>query len=238
MLNPVQKFIWNKREVTVILPKNYFKSNMKNYPALITQDGDYIFKRYAFTCSPEVIFIGLTPLDRNIEYTPWDTTTDVGDYTGEADKYLKMLTEAFIPYLHAQYRIDENDIGIGGGSFGALVSLYALLNYEAHFSTYIMLSPSLWYPGFLSYISDSADILRKKRVFWYVGGAEAVGRKNIMGEMVPNNKKGVYLVEEKLKHPESKLIFMTNQDGLHRHRFFKTHFYQAIDLFYRNSTFK
>lgn len=120
MLNPVQKFIWNKREVTVILPKNYFKSNMKNYPALITQDGDYIFKRYAFTCSPEVIFIGLTPLDRNIEYTPWDTTTDVGDYTGEADKYLKCspkrLSLIFMPNIALMKMISVSAAGLSAPS--------------------------------------------------------------------------------------------------------------------------
>lgn len=231
MINRNIQFIWNEREVSILLPKNYFSSPDQRFPAVITQDGDYLYKRYRVT-QPDVIFIGLSPLDRDTEYTPWDAETDVGNYTGEADTYLQMLTQDFIPFLVESYRIDENDFGIAGGSFGALVSLYALLNYGDYFKRYILLSPSLWYPDFLDHIKHSPDILDEKHIFWYVGGAEALGRTNIMGTMVPNNKKAVSLINEKLSHPESQLIFMTNDDGLHRHRFFIRHFTQAVTVYY------
>jgi predicted alpha/beta superfamily hydrolase len=233
MVKRIEKFVWKRREVTVLLPKGYAKNLSRKYPAVITQDGDYLFKHLAWRHRSDIIFIGLTPINRNTEYVPWNAETDVGSYIGSADDYLQMLTQEFIPFMLEHYRIDSEDLGISGGSFGGLVSLYALLKYTSHFKRFILLFPSLWYPDFLKYIEERPKIQEAKFVFWYVGGAEAVGRNNIMGSMVPNNKKAVQLMTELLSHPDSKFIFMTNDHGLHRHRFFKDHFRQAIDLLYK-----
>lgn len=232
MLKRSEQFVWNHRNVSFLLPKSYFTSPFPKFPVMITQDGDYIFNQYRIKQQPDVIFVGLTPFNRNTEYVPWDANTDVGNYKGHADTYLQMLIKDFIPFLRGKYRIDTKNLGLAGGSFGGLVTLYALINYNAYFKTYIMLSPSLWYPKFLDHINKCGDITAEKNVFWYVGGAEALRRPNIMGEMVSNNHKAVQLVNKKLKHPKSKLIFMTNHNGLHRHCFFIRHFKQAVTLFY------
>ena len=71
-------------ELKVKLPKSYFNNSTRNYPLLIVQDGDYLFK----DVEAEVIFVGVLPHDRTAEYTPWPEEVSSKRYLGEADAYL------------------------------------------------------------------------------------------------------------------------------------------------------
>lgn len=37
------------------------------------------------------MYVGIEPVDRNREYTPWEEQVDQAHYAGEADQYLDML---------------------------------------------------------------------------------------------------------------------------------------------------
>lgn len=226
----VQKFLWNDRFVTVAMPVGYDEQNPKPFKTVIVQDGDYIFNKLIEDKPRDIMYVGIEPVDRNKEYTPWEEQVDQAHYAGDANQYLDMLEFELIPFLKEHYHIfDEAEyLAIGGGSFGALVSLYALLTRSHLFGSYILMSASMWYPNFLDFIKNSKPIEYPRHIYWYVGEQEGVEYPNILKWMVPNTYEAVELVKEKLVHDDSTLTFITDKEGIHRHEYFEKYFDKAI----------
>ncbi|MBF7019958.1 alpha/beta hydrolase [Staphylococcus sp. 18_1_E_LY] len=226
----IEKFQVNDYVITVQLPKSYFKCNNRYYPLLCVQDGDYLFKGR----KKEVIFVGIESKDRANDFTPWQASIGSELNGGQADKYLTWLTEKLIPLLRDKYRVsnDNNDIGIAGASFGALVSLYALYTMPQKFGSYILISPSLWYPQFVEFMQNHNAINKEVSVYWYVGLKEGIKHTLRIKKMVPHSLEGVKILEQSLKNNNSRFKFQTSKRGIHRHRFFKKYFNKALKYIY------
>lgn len=226
----IEKFQVNDYVITVQLPKSYFKCNNRYYPLLCVQDGDYLFKGR----KKEVIFVGIESKDRANDFTPWQASIGSELKGGQADKYLTWLTEKLIPLLRDKYRVsnDNNDIGIAGASFGALVSLYALYTMPQKFGSYILISPSLWYPQFVEFMQNHNAINKEVSVYWYVGLKEGIKHTLRIKKMVPHSLEGVKILEQSLKNNNSRFKFQTSKRGIHRHRFFKKYFNKALKYIY------
>lgn len=226
----IEKFQENDYVITVQLPKSYFKCNNRYYPLLCVQDGDYLFKGR----KKEVIFVGIESKDRANDFTPWQASMGSELNGGQADKYLTWLTEKLIPLLRDKYRVsnDNNDIGIAGASFGALVSLYALYTMPQKFGSYILISPSLWYPQFVEFMQNHNAINKEVSVYWYVGLKEGIKHTLKIKKMVPHSLEGVKILEQSLKNNNSRFKFQTSKRGIHRHRFFKKYFNKALKYIY------
>ncbi len=226
----IEKFQVNDYVITVQLPKSYFKCNNRYYPLLCVQDGDYLFKGR----KKEVIFVGIESKDRANDFTPWQASIGSELNGGQADKYLTWLTEKLIPLLRDKYRVsnDNNDIGIAGASFGALVSLYALYTMPQKFGSYILISPSLWYPQFVEFMQNHNAINKEVSVYWYVGLKEGIKHTLKIKKMVPHSLEGVKILEQSLKNNNSRFKFQTSKRGIHRHRFFKKYFNKALKYIY------
>jgi predicted alpha/beta superfamily hydrolase len=125
---------------------------------------------FAIGVTQIVIFIGIEPIERNHEYTPWKAPElqDNGFFNGEGDSYLKFVTEKVIPFVRERYRIiaDPEQTGITGGSLGALISL-----------------------KFLEFVESRTFEQDNIRMYMYVCEQEGVGRAALQKDMVPNNKK-------------------------------------------------
>lgn len=217
-------------ELKVKLPKSYFNNSTRNYPLLIVQDGDYLFK----DVEAEVIFVGVLPHDRTAEYTPWPEEVSSKRYLGEADAYLNWIVQSLIPYMRKSFNISDKreEIGIAGASFGGLVSLYALFKYHDVFGHYILLSPSIWYPNFISFMRHQTIIETTQHIYWYVGALEGRDSTHLNRHMVPNTERGVDILDELLISEETTLQFIQNRKGLHRDHFFKKYFAKAIKKIY------
>ncbi|MBF7025276.1 alpha/beta hydrolase [Staphylococcus kloosii] len=226
----IDKFQVNDYVISVKLPKSYFKCNNRYYRLLCVQDGDYLFK----SRKKEVIFVGIESKDRSNDFTPWQAAIGNEINGGRADEYLTWLTEKLIPLLRDKYRVsnDNGDIGIAGASYGGLVSLYALYTMPQKFGSYILISPSLWYPQFLDFMQNYNGINKEVSVYWYVGLKEGIKHTLRIKKMVPHSLEGVKVLEHSLKNSNSRFKFQTSKRGIHRHRFFKKYFNKALKWIY------
>ncbi|MGW7796013.1 alpha/beta hydrolase [Staphylococcus xylosus] len=213
-------------EIRIKLPKNYFKTEGKSYPLVIVQDGDYLFK----DVNKDVVFAGVVPKDRKQDYTPWYTNVNGIEFDGKADDYLVWITSELLPYLKKCFSISEEqkDIAIAGASLGGLVSLYGLLTKRHAFGSFILISPSIWYPGFLKFMRKHEILKQPFHVYWYVGELEGKQNKLSNQNMISQTEQGVDILNELLISEQSVFHFVTNRKGIHRKDYFKKYFKHAI----------
>ncbi|SFS56062.1 hypothetical protein [Paenibacillus sp. 453mf] len=84
------------RSIHIYTPPTYHKDNSVAFPAVIVQDGDYLFTGsmeelevdFASGTTQEVLFIGIEPNRRDCEYTPWEAELEV--FGGEGETYLEL----------------------------------------------------------------------------------------------------------------------------------------------------
>jgi predicted alpha/beta superfamily hydrolase len=149
------------RAVRVALPPGYDDHGDRRYPVLYLQDGQNLFGDDASPVSGRgwrvdssatrlldegaiepVIFVGIDNAGerRADEYTP--TRSPEQDRGGSAALYGGMLVQEIKPFIDEQYRTrpGRQDTGLGGSSFGALVSLYVGLSYPDLFGKLALLS--------------------------------------------------------------------------------------------------
>ena len=219
-------FIFDDHKIEIKFPKNFGKFSPSSYPIILVQDGSYLFKNV--NCN--LLFIGINPVNRNKEYTPWPSQIGYEKNYGEADIYLDWLYNKLLPYLEQKYSFDisPKNLTMSGASYGGLVSLYSLYKYPSKVDNYILLSPSLWYPNFLNFMKYNNNFHLKKRVFWYVGNKEGVKHTMIIKNIIPNTIKATKILNDKLLNDKSRFIFKTHKRGIHRHRYFKKYFKIAI----------
>jgi predicted alpha/beta superfamily hydrolase len=157
------------RDVVVYLPPGYEKDVERRYPVLYLHDGQNIFDAAkagmewqadetaerlirAGAIEP-LIIVGIANTDaRKDEYTPTYVEFKREDGVvlkggGRADLYGRLIVEDLKPFIDRTYRTrpDAASTGIGGASFGGLVSLYLGLRYPDVFGIVFGVSPSVWW---------------------------------------------------------------------------------------------
>lgn len=98
-------------------------------------------------------FISVTGLRWDEELSPWQhepVVSKSNHFTGEAEQYIRCLTEKIIPYAEEKLKKPRFRI-IAGYSMGGLFALYAPYITGA-FSRAVSASGSVWYPGFVEYV--------------------------------------------------------------------------------------
>jgi CubicO group peptidase (beta-lactamase class C family) len=156
------KLLGNTRDLWVYLPPGYATGERRRYPVLYLHDGQNVFDE-ATAAGPEwrvdetaqalikagavepliIVAVANGGEYRMDEYTPTlDPQTGAG---GRADLYGRMLVEELKPFIDGRYRTrrDARNTGLGGSSFGGLVSLYLGLRYPRTFGKLALLSPSV-----------------------------------------------------------------------------------------------
>ncbi|PYE48666.1 alpha/beta hydrolase [Deinococcus yavapaiensis] len=151
----------NVRNVFVYLPPSYDRG-VKRYPVLYLQDGQNVFDPGGSLSGREwgadeaadalaargveAIVVGVANIGANraAEYVPY--AIDANDRSTRADRYATFLVKTLKPMIDGRFRTkpDRQDTGIGGSSFGAIVSLYAALQHPDTFGFVAAFSPSLW----------------------------------------------------------------------------------------------
>lgn len=171
-----------------------------------------------------------SPTNRNQDYSPWETVVDGVHYKGEADAYILWMTKHLLPYLRKCFNISQRneDICIAGASLGGLLALYTLFKSPENFGSYILISPSVWYPGFVQFMKQQTVIKDDKQIYWYVGALEGQQQFSMKQEMFVRTEFAVDILSELLFSDKAIFYYTTNRNGKHNVLYFKSYFAKAI----------
>lgn len=178
-----------KRRIWVYLPKSYATSS-KIYPVLYMQDGQNLFNEQTAAfgewgvdecldtlqqrTGKECIVVGIDNGGENRlrEYNPYDHP-QFGK--GEGKAYAEFLTQTLKPYIDTKYRTKKGaeNTFIAGSSMGALISLYAMMQYPSVFGAAGIFSPSFSQGPAIYADAEKFTTAAQPRFYLYAGGKES-----------------------------------------------------------------
>jgi predicted alpha/beta superfamily hydrolase len=166
------KFLEKSHTVLVYLPPGYSDAEnaQRRYPVLYLHDGQNVFdgatsfipgKEWQVDETAErliregqieplvIVAVYNGGAARAYEYTPTFDTKFNGGMGGGANEYGRMLVEELKPFVDTTYRTLKTPeaTGLGGSSFGGLVTLHLALRYPEVFRRIAVVSPSVWWDG-------------------------------------------------------------------------------------------
>lgn len=175
------------RKIWIYLPADYFKTKQK-YPVIYLLDGQNIFDQSSAYAGEWGVdeFLDSTMLQQSIivaienggekrinEYSPYD----MEKYgPGEGKHYTTFLAKTVKPYIDRNYRTKRNkkNTAIAGSSMGALLSMYAVLQYPRVFGAAGIFSPAFWIAPALYTDIDKKGKRMKAKIYFYAGKQESV----------------------------------------------------------------
>ncbi len=159
----------NTRTLRVLVPPGYNKNRNREYPVLYLNDGQNLFHvRTAQTRNSEwgvdetykdilahreiepIIIVGIDNAGRSgraNEYLPYfDKFLNPPLPNPQGSKYPDFLTDEVMPFIEKKYRVKKGAefTGLGGASYGALISLYAVIKKPDTFGRLLLESPSFY----------------------------------------------------------------------------------------------
>ncbi|MBI2282496.1 MAG: alpha/beta hydrolase [Bacteroidetes bacterium] len=178
-----------KRRIWVYLPKGYATSS-KIYPVLYMQDGQNLFNEQTAAfgewgvdecldslqqkTGKECIVVGIDNGGENRlrEYNPYDHP-QFGK--GEGKAYAEFLAQTLKPYIDTKYRTKKGpeNTFVAGSSMGALISLYAMMQYPSVFGASGIFSPSFSQAPDIYVDAEKFTTTAQSRFYLYAGGKES-----------------------------------------------------------------
>lgn len=125
----------------------------------------------------------------NRELSPWRAPAAFGreDFGAGADDTLAYITEELLPSIEKTYHADvPRRYFLGGYSLAGLFSLWAAYQ-EKTFQGIAAVSPSVWFPGWESFISENE--IYAQRVYLSLGDKEAKTKNPVMSKVGDNIRK-------------------------------------------------
>lgn len=147
------------RILNIYLPPDYNASDTTKYPVVYLLDGSadedfiHIAGLYQFNSFPwinrvpESIIVGIANTDRKRDFTyPTTIASDKERYptTGHSDLFIGFIEKELQPYIQDKYKTTGSKTIIGE-SLGGLLATEIVLKKPELFTTYIIVSPSLWW---------------------------------------------------------------------------------------------
>lgn len=238
-------------QVEIILPTGY--DERLAYPTLYLQDGgngasqirNYLDHLMRSGQLEPLLLIGITPLERMTDYTPWPAPALVPTkpaFKGQAKHYLATLVHEIKPFIDREYATNPapDKTAIGGASLGGLVSYWASYLYPEIFGTYILLSASYWFPGVMDFASGkivehAGKSYQKPRVarnnhrfYCSVGELEGFYHQTVQNQMPRFTREIVTSLQEE-GVPAKQIRFDTHPEGTHDAYFFSKFLIQALE---------
>lgn len=241
-------------DVSIVLPTDYDET--KQYRIIYMHDGgnaaiqamNYIDHLIITKQIEPIIFIGIEPINRNNDYTPWeapDLMPNAPRLGGQAKAYLDVVVTQIKPYIDKHYATnpEPSHTAIAGCSYGGLVSVFASYYYPEVFHQYIILSASFWYEDVLRYVQGE-EVVRQEnsyvkpavdrqhhQMYLYVGEFEGIYRDSLQKNMVAYTKKA-YEEFAKEGYAKDNILFEVHPEGTHDVYFFSPHFIKALRWLY------
>ena len=145
------------------------------------KDGDDIYRLLSQSQGPAFTLVTIGGLNWDHDMAPWDIPP-VSRFdtpcTGGADDYLKCLTEEIVPQAEALIPGGVAWRGLAGYSLAGLFAVYALYQAET-FSRIASMSGSLWFPGFIEYVSAHEMIAHPTHAYFSLGDKEGRTKKSL-----------------------------------------------------------
>ncbi len=153
------KILSEKRILNIYLPEGYSENDSTRYPVIYLLDGsadeDFIhivglvqFNSFEWINQvPKSIVVGIASVDRRRDFTfPSTIASDKKNNpsSGHSGKFIDFLEKELQPYIAKTYHTNTQKTLIGQ-SLGGLLATEILFNRPALFSSYIIVSPSLWW---------------------------------------------------------------------------------------------
>jgi predicted alpha/beta superfamily hydrolase len=202
------KILGNRRNVLVYLPHGYRRFSLRRYPVLYLQDGQNIFDAATAFFGVEwgvdeaaqrlikanliepliIVAVANTGENRIHEYAPTPGVIDSSAKPkkrsrGLARDYGRFLIEELKPYIDKKYQTkpEAEFTGLGGASFGGLLTLSLGLWFPNVFRRLIVMSPSVWWDNCVIYgmVESLQDKLPLK--IWLDTGTDEPGWERARG---------------------------------------------------------
>jgi uncharacterized protein len=153
------KILDENQYINVYLPYGYNPDDSLQYPVVYLLDGaideDFIHITGLFQfCSfdwigfvPKSIIIGIVSNDRRRDYTSVSNEKEELEKfpsSGNSKNFIMYLAEELQPYIKENFKTNNYKTLIGQ-SLGGLLATEILFNYTSLFSSYFIVSPSLWW---------------------------------------------------------------------------------------------
>ncbi|MGQ3479950.1 alpha/beta hydrolase [Paenibacillus sp. TY11] len=213
------------------------------YPVLYVQDGSSLFlsgldeleRCFSTGRLPRVVLVGIQPVNRLDDYTPWKATALVEGrpaFGGGGDAYLAFVVTKVMPYVEARYPVQTGSehTGMIGASLGGLISMYAAFKYKDVFGRIGSISGSYWYPGMIDYMQSASFatvIAGTHRFYISVGTREGEGKTNVQKDMVPLT---LQVCDVLLAHglTEHEVRLVKDEGAVHNINHFRQQFPKAV----------
>jgi predicted alpha/beta superfamily hydrolase len=175
-------------DLTVAVPAGAAPEH--GYPAIVVLDGASHFqivagaaaalaRRPEKTGVPNLVVIGISPRcapddpeRRSFDFTdgPPEDGPASAPSNGGAEAFLDFLADVVLPAVAAAVRLDPTRLSLFGHSLGALFALFAMTRRPVLFSSWLLISPSIWWrPGLPA---QAAAALRGRDCNLYLGWGE------------------------------------------------------------------
>lgn len=146
--------------------------------------------------------LAVMPLSENRldDFTPWPKqalNSRFPDFGGKAEIYLSWMVTVLLPHIWREYPVCTSSDGTGmlGQSLGGLLALYSQTVYAGKaFGHAAAISPSCWYPGFLSYMEK--NLPKRWDTRWYLscGTEEGKGQVGVKQSAVLQSRRMMELL--------------------------------------------
>lgn len=205
------KIFGNARTIRVWVPSGYDDASQSksNYPVFYFTDGIAAFHGRQLDATanqlieagkiPTTIFVGIDNggstvesknpgSDRANEYLPYpDASLIPAVPKPQGTRFPDFLEKEVRPLVESRYRINQNEVGLAGASYGAAIVLYTVLERPGKYRWLFLESPSLYI--------DNDRLLRRAAQFhqWppkiYIGAGTEEGEGDAKREMVDDVKR-------------------------------------------------
>jgi len=247
----------NTRRLRVLLPPDYFEQESvnKDYPVLYMNDGVMVF--HAYQLEPVVhdlirsgkiiplIIVGIdngastfestnSDRDRANEYLPWPDTLDAESSRLDHPKgelYPDFLIKEVMPLIDAHFRTDKRpeNIGLGGASRGALISLFTSIKHPHNFGKLLLESPSLYVSS--QQIIREAEGVASWPAYTYIGIGTAEGETEAIQKMAVNDAAKLSEIIKR-NSADSKVKYYLENGATHDFEHFANRFPIALEFLY------
>ncbi|MCJ8320169.1 MAG: alpha/beta hydrolase-fold protein [Colwellia sp.] len=137
------EILGNERTFYVHLPKGYHQSN-QSYPVLFITDGERKTLRIASVTHELSYFAKRIPPMIVVGIANDGTRRENLSLLPSSMQFLSFITKELKPYIHQQYRTNDENLFLGS-SAGGQFAIRALLETPEEFDAYFAISPSLYY---------------------------------------------------------------------------------------------
>ncbi|MFT4004776.1 MAG: alpha/beta hydrolase-fold protein [Lacrimispora sp.] len=175
-----------ERDLKLLAPSG-FSPGTSSCPVVYALDGDIIFK--TLEKIPEekkaypFLLIGVPPLDRLSEYTPWPAKAfheQFADFGGRGGEHLDYLEKVLIPGVNKELfgNASPAKTALLGISLSGLLGVYSLYRTDI-FDHVVSISGSFWYPDWTGFVKKNTLVNKRASVFLSSGENEGKGSHDI-----------------------------------------------------------